>query len=227
MQECDPCIYCKMITTRLLNSHTIWHNYHFLLEHLGNFQALISNWSLPANGMQSVPSMWGGQPAKSRKGTSSMLVGSLQCLLLSPEHWWTSSTSVRIKGRGGDRRQGFLVCVCVCVCVCVYMHSVVSESLWPHGLQHARPPCPSPTPGAYSNSCLSSRWCHPAISSPVVPFSSRLPSFPASRSFPNSWLLTSGGQRIVRYCITMFVAAIFCGFSVTSTFFTHSWASQE
>ena len=126
MQECDPCIYCKMITTRLLNSHTIWYNYHFLLEHLGNFQALISNWSLPANGMQSVPSMWGGQPAKSRKGTSSMLVGSLQCLLLSPEHWWTSSTSVRIKGRGGDRRQGFLVCVCVCVCVCIRAQSCLN-----------------------------------------------------------------------------------------------------
>lgn len=72
MQGCDPCIHCKMITTRLLNSRTIWHNYHFLLEHLGNFQALISNWSLDANGMQSVPSMWGGQPAKCRKGRSSV-----------------------------------------------------------------------------------------------------------------------------------------------------------
>ena len=52
--------------------------------------------------------------------------------------------------------------------------SVVSNSLWPHGLQHARPPCPSPTPGAYSNSCTSSWWCHPAISSSVIPFSSCL-----------------------------------------------------
>ena len=55
-----------------------------------------------------------------------------------------------------------------------FSHSVVSDSLWPHGLQHARPPCPSPSPGAYSNSCPSSQWCHPTISSSVVPFSSRL-----------------------------------------------------
>ena len=75
--------------------------------------------------------------------------------------------------------------------------SVVSNSAWPHGLQHAaRPPCPSPTPGVYSNSCLSSWWCHPAISSSVVPFSSHLQSFPASRSFPMSQLFASGGQSI-------------------------------
>ena len=74
--------------------------------------------------------------------------------------------------------------------------SVVSDSLWPHGLQHARPPCPSPTPGVYSNSCPSNQWCHPIISSSVVPFSSCLQSFPASRSFPMSQLFTSGGQSI-------------------------------
>jgi len=59
----------------------------------------------------------------------------------------------------------------------------MSNSLWPHGLQHARPPCPSPTPGVYSNSCPLSRWCHPTISSSVAPFSSCLWSFPASGSF--------------------------------------------
>ena len=59
----------------------------------------------------------------------------------------------------------------------------MSNSLWPHGLQHARPPCPSPTPGACSNSCLLSQWCHPTISSSVIPFSSCLQSFPASGSF--------------------------------------------
>ena len=64
-----------------------------------------------------------------------------------------------------------------------FSHSVVSDFLWPHGLQHARPPCPSPTPGAYSNSCPLSRWCHPAISSSVTPFSSCLQSSPASGSF--------------------------------------------
>ena len=63
-----------------------------------------------------------------------------------------------------------------------FSRSVVSDSLWPHGLQHARPPCPSPTPGVYSNSCPLSQWCHPTISSSVVPFS-RLQSFPASGSF--------------------------------------------
>ena len=62
----------------------------------------------------------------------------------------------------------------------LFSRSVMSNSLWPHGLQHPRPPCPSPTPGACSNSRLLSRWCHPAISSSVVPFSSRLQSFPAS-----------------------------------------------
>ena len=77
-----------------------------------------------------------------------------------------------------------------------FSRSIVSDSLWPHGLQHARPPCPSPTPGVYSNSCPSSRWCHPTISSSVVPFSSCLQSFPASESSPMSRLFTSGGQSI-------------------------------
>ena len=72
--------------------------------------------------------------------------------------------------------------------------SVVSDSLWPHELQHARPPCPSPTPGVQPNSCPSSRWCHPAISSSVVPFSSCPQSLPASESFPMSQLVTWGGQ---------------------------------
>ena len=68
--------------------------------------------------------------------------------------------------------------------------------VWPHGLHHARLPCPSSTPIAYSNSCPLSRWCHPTISSSVVPFSSCLQSFPASGSFPVSQFFTSDGQRI-------------------------------
>ena len=72
----------------------------------------------------------------------------------------------------------------------------MSNSLQPHGLQHARPPCPSPIPGDYPNSCPLSQWCHPTISSSVVPFSSCLQSFPASGSFLMSQLFTSGGQRI-------------------------------
>ena len=74
--------------------------------------------------------------------------------------------------------------------------SVVSDCLWPRGLQHARLPCPSPIPGACSNSCPSSQWCHPTISSSVIPFSSCPQSFPASGSFPLSQFFTSGGQSI-------------------------------
>ena len=75
--------------------------------------------------------------------------------------------------------------------------SVVSDSMWPHEPQHARPHCPSPAPGVHPNSCPSSRWCHPTISSSsVVPFSSCPQSLPASGSFPVSQLFTSGGQSI-------------------------------
>ena len=75
-----------------------------------------------------------------------------------------------------------------------FSRSVVSDSLRPHGLQHARPPCPSPTPRVYSNSCPLNQWCHPTISASFFPFSSRLQSFPASGSFQMSQFLTSGGQ---------------------------------
>ena len=81
-------------------------------------------------------------------------------------------------------------------CSVQFSHSVMSDSLWPHGLQHTRLPCPSPTPGAYSNSCPSCRWCHPTISSSFVPFSSHLQSFPASGSFLVSMLFASSGQII-------------------------------
>ena len=77
-----------------------------------------------------------------------------------------------------------------------FSHSVVLNSLRPHGLQHTRPPCPSPTPGVSSNSCPLSQWCHPTIWSSVVPFSSYLQSFPASASFPMIQFFTSGGQSI-------------------------------
>ena len=77
-----------------------------------------------------------------------------------------------------------------------FSRSVVSDSLRPHELQHARPPCPSPTPGVYSNSCPSSQWCHPAISSSSVSFSSCPQSLPASGSFPMSQHFAWGGQNI-------------------------------
>ena len=83
-----------------------------------------------------------------------------------------------------------------CVTSVQFSRSVMSDSLWPYGLQHARLPCPLPTPGAYSNSCPASWWCHPTISSSVVPFSFCLQSFPASRSFPVRQFFASGGQRI-------------------------------
>ena len=81
-------------------------------------------------------------------------------------------------------------------CSVQFSHSIVSNSLQPHGLQHARLPCPSPTPGAYSNSCPLSQWCYSTISSSDVPFSSCLQSFPASGSFQMSQFFASGGQSI-------------------------------
>ena len=77
-----------------------------------------------------------------------------------------------------------------------FSRSVMSDSLWPHGLQHARPPCPSPTPGVYPNSSPFSPWCHPTISSSVLPFSSCSQSFPESGSFQMSQLFLLGGPSI-------------------------------
>ena len=84
-----------------------------------------------------------------------------------------------------------------------FSRSVLSNSLWAHESQHARPPCPSPTPGVHSNSCPLSRWCHPAISSSVIPFSSCRQSLPASGSFQMSHLFASGGQSIAVSTSTM------------------------
>ena len=81
-------------------------------------------------------------------------------------------------------------------CSIQFSCSVVSDSLWPHESQHARPPCPSPTPGVHPNSCALSWWCHPAISSSAVPFSSCPQSRPASGSFPMSQIFAWGGQSI-------------------------------
>ena len=78
----------------------------------------------------------------------------------------------------------------------LFSHSVVSDSLWPHGLYHSQFPCPSPSPKVCSNSYPLSQWCHPTFSASVIPFFSCLQSFPASGSFLISWLLASGGQSI-------------------------------
>ena len=96
--------------------------------------------------------------------------GPLAVKTQSPNHWTTSSVQ--------------------------FSCSVVSSSLRPHGLQHARPLCPSPTPRVYPYSCPLSQWCHPIISSSIIPFSSCLHSFPASRSFQMSQFFASGGQNI-------------------------------
>ena len=105
-------------------------------------------------------------------------------------HWFLKGKHTFVSGRwnGVERFTRFSSYQFSC--------SVVYDSLRPHGLQHIRLPCPSPTRRACSNSCLLSRWCHPTISSPVVPFSSRLQSVPASESFPMSQFFTSGGQNI-------------------------------
>ena len=89
-----------------------------------------------------------------------------------------------------------LIAPCKYISSVQFSHSVVSDSLRPHELQHARPPCPPQTPGVHSNSCPSSQWCHPAISSSVVPFFSCPQFLPASGSFPMSQLFTWGGQSI-------------------------------
>ena len=83
----------------------------------------------------------------------------------------------------------------ILACSVQFSHSVISDSLRPHEPQHTRPPCPSPTPGVYSNSCPLTQWCPPTISSSVVPFSSCPQSFPASGSFQTSQLFASGGQK--------------------------------
>ena len=84
----------------------------------------------------------------------------------------------------------------ICLVNVLFSHSVMSDSLWPHGLQHLRPPYPSPSPGVYSNFCQLGRWCPPTISSCVALFSCCPQSFPASGYFPMSWLFPSGGQSI-------------------------------
>ena len=102
------------------------------------------------------------------------------------------------QGWGGDRETCSSVAslVSIAVVIVLFTHSVMSDSLWPHGLQHASLPCPWPFPEACSDSRLSSQWCHPTVLSSAVSFSSCLQSFPASGSFLMSQLFSSGGQCI-------------------------------
>ena len=127
--------------------------------------------------------------------------------ILPQEYSW-KVTFVRLETRKLGKRQS-VCCVCVCRHVSIFVigikkqgqfssvqfsRSVVSDSLRPHESQHTRPPCPSPSPGVHSDSRPLSQWCHPAISSSVVPFSSCPQPLPASGSFPMSQLFTWGGQ---------------------------------
>ena len=115
------------------------------------------------------------------------------CVLWTQSTEWTQRVFLHIPGTCLWKSAKILVMYINWV---QFSHSFVSDSLWPHELQHTRPPCPSPTPGVYSNSCPLSQWCHPTISSSVFPFSSSLQSFPASGSFPVSQFFSSGGQSI-------------------------------
>ena len=104
--------------------------------------------------------------------------------------------------------------------------SVVSNSLWLHGPQHARPPSPSPTPRVWSSSCPSSWWCHPTISSSVFPFSSHLWSFLASGSFPMSWFFASGDQSIGALHPTSCLKIEACFTSPLAPVYKSRWASH-
>ena len=108
----------------------------------------------------------------------------------------TLTTMSKVNGRKYWLNKMEANCMYACFSSVQFSHSVMSESLQPHGRQHTRPPCSSLTPGVYSNSCPLSWWCHPTISSSVIPFSSHLQSFPASGSLQMSQFFASGGQSI-------------------------------
>ena len=123
------------------------------------------------------------------KPSKHSVLGDFSCLLPSSRHRSCFCIGLRSWSYG-------MLNICWSACGSVqFSHSVVSSFLRPHELQHARPPCPSPTPGVYSNSCPLGWWCHPTISSSVVPFSCPQ-SFPASGSFTMSQFFASGGQSI-------------------------------
>ena len=127
-------------------------------------------------------SFWGIE-SRQRTSVFSLLFYSLPQISFPPFAHWQSEW-----GNSDSRVTGSFSSV-------QFSRSVVSDSFRSQWLQHARLPCPSPTPGAYSNSCPLSQWCHPNISSSDIPFCSHLQSFPASGSFQMSQLFTSGGQR--------------------------------
>ena len=126
------------------------------------------------------------QALQHKKWHSISLAGSFTSRELKTQKRWQISLQWRIEQKVYDHSTRSVQ----------FSRSLMSDSLWPHESQHTRPPCPSPTPRVYSKSCPSSRWCHPAISSSVIPFSSCPQSLPASGSFPLSQLFAWGGQSI-------------------------------
>ena len=129
---------------------------------------------------------------KKKKNTVSTIQSDLDHLTFKSTHTWLAFNTFGCWVLNLHPKAG---CPCLFIFTSVqFSHSVVSNSLRPHKPQHTRPPCPSPTPGACSNACPSSRWCHPTISSSVNPLSSHFQSFPASGSFQMSQFFTSGGQ---------------------------------
>ena len=137
--------------------------------------------------------------ARRHEKCDDLIQGSREAIKMSSITWplnWLVRNNV-IKGRINTTavipNLGVLLTTSQCLSVQL-SHSVLTNSLWPHGLQHTRLPCPSRTPGACSSSCPLSWWCHPTISSSVIPFSSCLQSF--TGSFPMSQFLTSGGQSV-------------------------------
>ena len=157
-------------TKQVFISHSPW-RLESLRSSSQRIGVLVRAWFLVGEWLSSGPVLtWqGGWEVGRRRGSSlvSFLKGS-NSILKSP-HLWLQFSSVQLLSQ---------------------------VWLWLHGHQHARPPCPSPAPRTYSNSCLSSQWCHPTISSSVIPFSSCLQSFPASGSLPMSQFFMSGGQSI-------------------------------
>ena len=147
--------------------------------------------ALNAGGMSSIPGSW----RSPREGNGNPLQYSCQEKPIDWGAWqlYTVNRITKSQTRLSDYTFHFHF---MYIFIVQFSCSVVSNSLQPHGLQKARPPCPSPTPRVYSNSCPSSWWCHPTISSSVILFSSCLQSFPASGSFPVKQFFASGGQSI-------------------------------
>ena len=158
-----------------------------VLSHFSHVRLFVILWTVarqaPLSTGFSRQEYWSGLPCPS---LGDLPYPGVEPVLLTSLHWQVGSSPLTPVGK-------LRIYVSSSV---QFSRSVVSDSLQPHEPQHTRPPCPPPTPGVHLNPCPLSRWCHPTISSAVVPVSSCLQSFPASGYFPMSQLFASGGQRI-------------------------------